>query len=81
MNCKIFVQLAFFVGALAAITPSIAQDNSNEAVVPSLMFFTIGAALVIGIGLLVLFLRKRSNRKATERVLNPNHPSNKKIDT
>ena len=44
------------------------QLSTNEAV-PSLMLFTLGAGLVIAIGLLVLFLRRRSNRAAMERVI------------
>ncbi len=36
-----------------------------------LMFFTLGAGLLIAIALMMYFLRKRSNRAAAERVFNP----------
>jgi heme/copper-type cytochrome/quinol oxidase subunit 2 len=42
-----------------------------------LMFFTLGAVLLIAIGAFVWFLRKRSNREAAERALDPNNPANR----
>jgi hypothetical protein len=54
-----------------------AQPAPTDAPVPDLMFFTLGAVLIIAIGAFVMFLRKRSNREATDRALNPNHPANK----
>lgn len=42
--------------------------TGNE-MVPSLMFMTFGAALLFGVGLLVVFLRKRSNRAAFKRAM------------
>jgi hypothetical protein len=40
-----------------------------ETAIPLLMFFTLGAALLIGIGVLAWYLRKRSNRDAMRRAL------------
>lgn len=42
--------------------------TGNE-MVPSLMFMTFGAALLIAVGMLVYFLRKRSNRDAYKRAM------------
>jgi hypothetical protein len=36
--------------------------------VSALMFFTLGAGLLVAVGLMTWFLRKRSNRAAAERV-------------
>ena len=60
--------------ALAAF-PAIATAQEAPAANSSdpigiLMMFTIGAALAIGVLLLVLFLRKRSNREAMRRLNN-----------
>lgn len=82
---KFDVQLALAMPALFAPTLALAQaveqtrDQTvpTDTALPSLMFFTFGIALVIGLGLLALLLRKRSNRAALDRTLNPNHPSNK----
>ena len=57
--------------------PQAAQPAPTDAPVPDLMFFTLGAALIIAVGAFVMFLRTRSNREATNRALNPNHPANK----
>lgn len=46
-----------------------APNMSADEVVPSLMFFTLGAVLLIAVGAFVYFLRKRSNRDATARAL------------
>lgn len=40
-----------------------------DQAIPSLMFFTLIAGLAVGIGELLYFLRKRSNRDAMERVI------------
>jgi heme/copper-type cytochrome/quinol oxidase subunit 2 len=65
-------------------SPVFAQDAQPPAPaevrgepISSLMFFTLGIVLVIAIGSFVWFLRKRSNRAAADRVLNPNNPRNK----
>lgn len=42
-----------------------------------LMFFTLGIALALALGGIVWFLRKKSNRQAAERALDPNHPANR----
>lgn len=59
---------------LAFAWPSVAQQSrdsnlSTDQAIPSLMFFTLGAVLLIAVGAFVYFLRKRSNREATERAL------------
>lgn len=41
---------------------------SGSEMVPSLMFGTFGIVLVVAVGALVWFLRKRSNRDAYKRV-------------
>ncbi len=64
-----------YVSTAAAQTPPVVDGTA--APVPSLMFFTLGSALVILVVAFVMFLRKRSNRDATIKVLNPNDPSNK----
>lgn len=53
------------------------QTAPTDAAIPSLMFFTLGVGLILALGVLALFLSNRSNREATNRVVNPNHPSNK----
>lgn len=60
--------VAFLIPFAALAQQSEGQLSTNEAV-PSLMLFTLGAGLVIAIGLLVWFLRRRSNRAAMERVI------------
>lgn len=64
-----------FATALVLLTPTIAwaqqadQNFPTDQAIPSLMFFTLGAALLIGIGGLIYFLRRRSNRAAMERII------------
>lgn len=41
---------------------------SRTELIPSLMFFTIGAIIVVALVLLLRFLRKRSNRHPMEGV-------------
>ena len=53
--------------------PPVATDTA----IPTLMFGTIGGVLLVSILALAYFFRKKSNREATERVLDPTHPSNK----
>jgi hypothetical protein len=47
-----------------------AQQIPTDEAIPGLMFFTLFAALGIGIAGLIYFLRKRSNRAAMRRTLN-----------
>lgn len=61
--------------ALAQNPPPPAEVQGEP--VSTLMFFTLGIALLLAIGAFVWFLRKRSNRDAAERALDPNHPSNR----
>jgi hypothetical protein len=63
-------------------TPALAQDAPAPAEVhgepiSGLMFFTLGVVLLIAIGSFAWFLRKRSNRQAADKALNPNNPANK----
>jgi hypothetical protein len=67
---------------ILAALPAAAQSPPPPAEVAgepisSLMFFTLGTALVLAVGGLVWFLRKRSNRAAADRALNPNNPRNR----
>ena len=62
--------------------PAFAQDAPAPAEVhgepiSGLMFFTLGIALLIAIGSFAWFLRKRSNRQAADKALNPNNPANR----
>lgn len=65
-------------GALAqqqqapATAPAQAPSPGTQEMTGQLMFFTLGAGVLIAIVLLLYFLRKRSNRAAAERVFNPN---------
>lgn len=73
--------MAFINSALPALFASVAftsavaaQDvaetaQPNEAIVPSLFYFTFAAVLVVLIGSLAYFLRKSSNRDATAKGL------------
>ena len=45
------------------------QKVPDDQAIPGLMFFTLLAALAIGIGGLLYFLRKRSNRDAMKKAL------------
>lgn len=66
--------LAFASAALAQAAPPPAEVHGEP--VSALMFFTLGVGLLIAVGSLVWFLRKRSNREAADRALNPNNPRN-----
>lgn len=74
-----------WLAATAASATAYAQDtpagpNAAPATQPGpgtgemtgeLMFFTLGAALLIGLVAMLYFLRSRSNRAAAGRVFNP----------
>jgi hypothetical protein len=63
------MRIATFITALP-LTATIAlaqqptQPLADDQAIPALMFFTLFAGLAIGIGGLLWFLRKRSNRAA-----------------
>jgi hypothetical protein len=61
--------------ALAQNAPPPAEVQGEP--ISLLMFFTLGGAALFAIGLLLWFLRKRSNRAAADRALNPNNPANR----
>lgn len=61
--------------ALAQAPPPPAEVAGEP--VSYLMFFTLGAALLLAIGSFVWFLRKKSNREAADRALDPNNPANR----
>jgi hypothetical protein len=69
------ISLAFSTAALAQSPPAPAEGPGEP--ISLLMFSTLGIALLGAIALFLWFLRKRSNRAAAERVLNPNDPSNR----
>lgn len=45
------------------------QQLPDDQAIPGLMFFTLIAGLAVGVGVLLYFLRKRSNRDAMKRAL------------
>lgn len=61
--------MSVMVPALALAQEPPGQTLPTDTAIPSLMFFTLIAALVIGVGAFAYFLRKRSNRAAAERAL------------
>ncbi|PPC81372.1 MAG: hypothetical protein CTY31_12885 [Hyphomicrobium sp.] len=83
MEIVMFVKLSLPIAGLAglAATAAIAQEQvapvATDTAIPTLMFGTIGGVLLVAILALAYFFRKKSNREATERVLDPTHPSNK----
>ena len=69
---KRFMLLMLATGApgFSAIAQDAAKQNlPTDQAVPSLMFFTLGAFLLVAIVTFVMFLRNRSNREATKRGL------------
>lgn len=58
-----------FLIPFAALAQQSEEQLSTDEAVPALMLFTLGAGLVVAIGLLVWFLRSRSNRAAMKRVM------------
>jgi hypothetical protein len=65
---------ALTTSAFAQTPPPPAEVHGEP--ISSLMFFTLGIALLIAVGGFAWFLRKRSNRDAADRALNPNNPRN-----
>lgn len=75
-RCQLYaLSLAVTFSAAAAQTAPPPAEVYGEPI-SSLMFFTLGAPLVLAVGALFWFLRKRSNRAAADRALNPNNPRN-----
>ena len=58
-----------------ANAPALAEVHGKP--VSTLMFFTLGIVLFVAIVAFVGFLRKRSNREAADRAINPNNPANR----
>lgn len=75
--------LSLGVTALLATAAAAAAQNAPPPAevagepVSYLMFFTLGVVLLIAIGSFAWFLRKRSNREAADRALDPNNPANR----
>jgi hypothetical protein len=65
------------VAAYAQDTNPPAPAASPGEPVSMLMFFTLGAVLLIAIGAFAWFLRSRSNRDAADRAMNPDNPANR----
>lgn len=77
MRRALMTTIAYSIPAFAlAQSPPPPAEVQGEPV-STLMFFTLGIALVLAIGAFAWFLRKRSNRAAAERALDPNNPANK----
>jgi hypothetical protein len=71
-----------FVALAVSAAEAVAQNAPPPAEVDGepvswLMFFTLGAVLLLAIGSFMWFLRKKSNRAAADRALDPNHPANR----
>jgi hypothetical protein len=71
-----------FLFAITLATSALAQNPPAPAEVQGepislLMFFTLGGTVLIAVGFFFWFLRKRSNRVAADRALNPNNPANR----
>lgn len=62
--------------AFAQANPPPPAEGGGEPLA-LLMFFTIGIVFLIAVASFLYFLRKRPNREAVNRGINPNHPSNK----
>lgn len=83
MEFVMFVKFLLPSAVVAALwsTAAIAQEQTapvaTDTAIPTLMFGTIGGVLLVAVVALAYFFRKKSNRDATERVLDPTHPSNK----
>jgi hypothetical protein len=65
--------LGFAAGVPVTLIPLVAAAQETTQTPPAepigtLMMFTLGAALLVGVFLLVNFLRKRSNRDAMRRL-------------
>jgi ABC-type uncharacterized transport system permease subunit len=71
----VFLAVTFATSAFAQNAPAPAEVQGEP--ISLLMFFTLGGAALIAVGLFVWFLRKRSNREAADRALNPNNPANR----
>lgn len=74
LYATVITYAALATSALAQNIPPPAEVHGEP--VSALMFFTLGAALLLAIGSFGWFLRKRSNRAAADRALNPNNPRN-----
>jgi LPXTG-motif cell wall-anchored protein len=75
MTLAVAALAASAANALAQNAPPPAEVGGEP--ISSLMFFTLGAILLLAIGSFVWFLRKKSNRAAADRALDPNHPANR----
>jgi hypothetical protein len=77
---RLYTLLLFFVlasgRAFAQATPPPPAASGTADPVSGLMFFTLGIVLLAAVGSFLWFLRKKSNRAAADRVLNPKNPAN-----
>jgi hypothetical protein len=71
---SLLAYLVLATSAFAQAPPPPAEVQGEP--VSWLMFFTLGIALLIAVGSFAWFLRKRSNRDAADRALNPNNRRN-----
>lgn len=69
--------LAPFQAFAQSPTPPAPPEVGAGEPVSTLMFFTLGAGLGIAVVALLWFLRRRSNRDAASKALNPNDPANR----
>lgn len=63
MRIATFIAASLFTATIALAQQPTQPLTDNEAI-PALMFFTLFAGLAVGVGALLWFLRKRSNRAA-----------------
>jgi hypothetical protein len=75
-NLLLFLLTVTCASAALAQSPPPPAEVQGEPI-SVLMFVTLGGALLIAVALFVMFLRKRSNRAAADRALNPNNQRNR----
>lgn len=64
-----YLLTSIFLFGSEALAQQTGQQIADDQAIPGLMFFTLFAALAVGIGALIFFLRRRSNRDAMRRAM------------
>jgi Na+(H+)/acetate symporter ActP len=72
--------VALQILSMVLAVPALAQQvepAADNSIIPVLMFATFGLVIAFAVIALANFLRKRSNREAFDKAVNPNHSANK----